>query len=289
MKNGHQHFLTFDVEHWYEGYRHRNLGGWENMPPRDHVIVERLFELLSAHNQSATFFFTGRFAREFPTLVKTCTELGHEAASHSDEHRVIYRMESEAEFREDLRKSLDTIEEIVGRPVLGYRAPKWSITIENQHWVFNALADAGLIYDSSFFPTSGCDDARQRGVPLQLALSEGRTLIEIPATGFNLGFATLPVAGGLYFRAFPAWVASAMLVQKERNGARGMLYVHPYDLDVDAPQITGGGFLFRLFRIYGVTKAWEKLDHLLGKHRFTSIEMGLPSLEIESKLAVRAK
>lgn len=289
MKNLCQHLLTFDVEHWYEGYRHRNLGGWEIAPPRDHVVVERLYEVLSQHGYTATFFFTGRFAREFPALVRKCAELGHEVASHSDEHRVIYRMTSESDFRDDLRKSLDTLTDITGKPILGFRAPKWSITKENQPWVFSALAEAGLIYDSSFFPTFGSDAARRSGLPLRIDLSDGRSMIEIPATGFNLGPITLPVAGGLYFRAFPAWIASAMLFQKERRDSRGMLYVHPYDLDEGSPKIGGGGPLFRLFRTYGVASAWKKLDRLLVEHRFTSIEQGLSSLTINSKLDLRGE
>jgi polysaccharide deacetylase family protein (PEP-CTERM system associated) len=289
MTHSFEHLLTFDVEHWYEGYRHRRLGGWEGLPPRDHVVVERLFELLERYGQTATFFFTGRFAREFPGVVEQCAKSGYEVASHSDEHRVIYRMASEIDFRADLDKSLDTLAGITGKPVLGYRAPKWSITEENQRWVFDALADAGLAYDSSFFPSPGVGDCRRLGLPLRIALSDGRSMIEVPATGFNLGPAVIPVAGGLYFRAFPAWVASAMLAQKERRGTSGMLYVHPYDLDREGPQIAGGSLLFRLFRAYGLAGAWKKLEQLLARHRFTSIGKRLSSLILTTELDLGAK
>ncbi len=287
MNHSHLHLLTFDVEHWYESYRQRNLGGWENVSPRDHLVVEQLFELLGKHEQTATFFFTGRFAREFPMVVRKCADFGHEVASHSDEHRLIYRMEGEEDFRRDLRASLETLSNITGKPVLGYRAPKWSITVENQPWVFEALSDAGLVYDSSFFPALGGDAARMRGTPLRVDLPNGRSMIEIPATGYNFGSFAVPVNGGLYFRVFPAWVASVMLAQKERRGGSGMLYLHPYDLDVGGSPISGGGLLFRLFRIYGVAGAWKKLERLLAQHRFTSIEQKLPSLAITSKLDLR--
>lgn len=287
MSAANSHLLTFDVEHWYEGYRHRNLGGWEGAAPRDHLIVEKLISLLTQYGHHATFFFTGRFAREFPALVGLCVDSGHEVASHSDEHRVIHRMATQSDFRDDLVRSLETLTDLIEKPVKGYRAPKWSIDSRNQSWVLCELADAGLLYDSSFFPAFGGDEARRAGKPLRVELPGGRAIIEIPATGFNLGPVTMPVAGGLYFRAFPGWVASAMLNQKARQRASGMLYVHPYDLDVCAPRIAGGGVLFRLFRSYGVAGAWNKLELLLGKYRFTSIEKLLPNLVIESTVDLR--
>jgi len=266
-----KHFLTFDVEHWYEGYRYRGLGGWENIAPQDHIVVRRLFDLLSEHGQNATFFFTGRFAKDFPGLVKMCAELGHEVASHSYEHRVISRMRSKEDFRQDLRASLNILADLCGKSIMGYRAPKWSITPENQEWVLPLLAEEGLLYDSSFFPVFGADEARRSGKPVKLEFSSGKQLFEIPASGYKFGPFCVPVAGGLYFRAFPFWMTSAMLKQKEREGLSGMMYLHPYDLDINSPKISGGGVLFRLFRTYGVAQAWRRLDRLLNMKKFTSI------------------
>lgn len=287
MNNFNYHLLTFDVEHWYEGYRYRNLDGWENVSPRDHIIVERLFDLLGKYDQKATFFFTGRFAREFPRLVKQCVDFGHEVASHSDQHCVIYRMKGDVEFRRDLRASLDTLSDITGRAVLGYRAPKWSLTVDNQYWVFEALAEAGLIYDSSFFPTLGSEKFRREGKPLRINLPNNHSLIEIPASGYRIGPLTIPVAGGLYFRTFPAWAVFAMLAQKKIDGGYGMLYVHPYDLDDSNLSVKSGGLFFKFFRSYGVAGAWKKLEHIISEHRFTSIEKSLPFLPIEAKLDLR--
>jgi len=166
MSIQHKHFLTFDIEHWYEGYRYRGIGGWEGIASRDHIIVGRLFDLLEKHDQKATFFFTGRFAEDFPGLVKRCDELGHEVASHSYEHKVIHRMAAREEFRQDLRASLNILADLCGKPILGYRAPKWSVTPENQEWVLSILAEEGLSYDSSFFPPPWADGERRSGRPL---------------------------------------------------------------------------------------------------------------------------
>lgn len=273
------HLLTFDVEHWYEGYRHRNIDGWQNVPPRDHLIVERLFELLAFHGQKATFFFTGRFGRDFPGLVRKCAELGHEVATHSNEHVVIHRMSGEAAFRKDLLTSVSVLSDACGKRIVGYRAPKWSVSPDNQGWVLSALADEGLVYDSSFFPAFGADSLRLKGDPFCVELPSGRQIIEVPATGLNVGPVCFPVAGGLYFRAFPRWMPGAMLRQKEKRRASGMLYVHPYDLDVESPDIAGGSYLFKLARSYGVSRAWGRLERLLATRKFTSIADWLASEE----------
>ena len=46
------HLLTFDAEHWYEGYRLRGFGGWENVPARDPATIERLLRLLAKYPTS---------------------------------------------------------------------------------------------------------------------------------------------------------------------------------------------------------------------------------------------
>jgi len=271
MSKDFRHLLTFDIEHWYEGYIHRGLGGWEGLPPRDPVVVEKLLELLAQYKQSATFFVTGKFAREFPSLVKSCCERGHEVASHSDVHRAIYHMGSRSEFRDDLQRSLDTLTGITGRQAFGFRAPKWSITRENKCWVLCEVVDAGLMYDSSFSSVQGHDCAGDRGWPLRIELSGGRFITEIPATGLAIGPITLPATGGFYLRAFPVWIATAMLTQKSRLNIPGIIYLHPYDLCSHGDNIFEVGLLFKIFRSYGVKSAWKKLEILLANHRFESI------------------
>ena len=52
------------------------------------------------------------------------------------------------------------IEDATGRPVLGYRAPDFSIRAESL-WALEILAEEGLQYDSSIFPFRG----QRYGIP----------------------------------------------------------------------------------------------------------------------------
>ena len=93
-----RHFLSFDLEHWYLGYRNRNITGWEQYPGRDHLIVEKLLILLDEYQVKGTFFTTGMFAEEFPSLVQQIAESGHEVASHSYSHTMVTKFPSFADF-----------------------------------------------------------------------------------------------------------------------------------------------------------------------------------------------
>ena len=98
----------------------------------------------------ATFFCLGWIAERYPDLIREIHRQGHEIACHSYDHRLVYHM-TPNEFREDIRKSRQILEDTVSDDVVGYRAPSYSITIKSQ-WAFEVLMEEGFRYDSSIFP-----------------------------------------------------------------------------------------------------------------------------------------
>src|SRR5207302_7547830 len=75
---------------------------------------------------------------------------GHEVASHSWDHRRVHQC-SPATFRADVLRSKQTLEDLTGQAVLGYRAPTFSITRETA-WAIDVLAELEMAYDSSIYP-----------------------------------------------------------------------------------------------------------------------------------------
>ena len=98
----------------------------------------------------ATFFCLGWIAERYPHLIREIQNQGHEIACHGYDHRLVYDMRPE-QFREDIRKSKQILEDIIGEKVAGYRAPSYSITGRSL-WAFQILAEEGFRYDSSIFP-----------------------------------------------------------------------------------------------------------------------------------------
>ena len=262
------HLLTFDVEHWYEGLRHRGLSGWEGYPPRDPIIINRLLALLSEEKQLATWFMTGVFAQEFPGVARAIVEAGHEIASHGFDHVTLPRLGTRFRFREDLSRSIGVIENITGQQIQGFRAPKWSITEEVRSWAHDEIFRAGLIYDSSLFPRLFACNALLW--PHRITTESGGLLWEIPASIFSIGMVKLPAAGGLFLRSLPAVVTRMALAQAASNDRPGMVYLHPYDLDPKCPN-PGGSILFRASRSIGVHRTWPILQGLVSQYRFTTI------------------
>ena len=70
----------------------------------------------------ATFFVLGWVAERLPGLVKEIHARGHEVASHGYGHELCSGKNSR-ELKDDLIRSKELIEDIIGNQVQGYRAP----------------------------------------------------------------------------------------------------------------------------------------------------------------------
>src|SRR5690606_9757447 len=150
----------------------------------------------------------GCVAERHPQLVRAIAGEGHEVASHGQDHlRVTHQ--SPDQFRASVRRSKQVLEDLVGEPVLGFRAPSFSI-VPGREWALEILVEAGYRYDSSLFPirrTGYGYPGTPRGVH-RLETAAG-SLLEVPPATIRLGGATLPAAGGGYFRLFPYGVVRA--------------------------------------------------------------------------------
>ena len=62
--------LSFDIEHWFEGYLYRGIKSYKHIQHNDGILLENLLCLLNKYNRKATFFVTGKFALEYSDLIK---------------------------------------------------------------------------------------------------------------------------------------------------------------------------------------------------------------------------
>jgi polysaccharide deacetylase family protein (PEP-CTERM system associated) len=271
--SGISHLLTFDLEHWYQGYRFRGSIGYSHLPPRDHVTVEKLLRILAKNKHKATFFATGVFAKEFPSLMKDIVAEGHELASHSYDHKLVGSFENMASFKADLRKALAVIEDISGAKVEGFRAPKFSIPDDAEAF-YNTLLEVGLKYDSSLFPKvfsrkSPCH-------PHTITLDNGASIWEFPATTYSFHTLNIPAAGGLWLRLFPLAFSRLALMQGESSKQPRMVYLHPYDLDPDCPRLgmpnPFRNIPFKFARRYNLGSAFHYIEQLLDEFEFVSVK-----------------
>lgn len=261
--------FTVDLEDWYQGLE-MAPAGWKGFEDRLQVGAHRLLEMLAAAGVRATFFVLGWAAQEHPELVRQIHERGHEIATHGYSHQFVYRLGEEG-FRRDLLRSLEILDRLVGRPILGHRAPFFSIT-RRAEWAFDVLRECGIAYDSSVFPVYnyryGIADAPRW--PYQAR--EG--LIEFPISTCRLGKLNIPVGGGAYFRLFPYTFTSRALRRINGMGRAAVFYLHPWELDPGQPRL-------KLPRRIGLTHYWNlegtagRLRRLFEEFRFTTMSQVL--------------
>ncbi len=258
---------------------------WAGMPSRLEASTERVLALLDEAKVKATFFALGWNAERHPDLVRRIAAAGHEVASHGYAHCMITD-QSQDEFRADICRSKALLEDIVGRPVLGYRAPTFSIT-ERSRWAIPILAEAGYRYDSSIFPIRhdryGIPDAPRflhelNGAEMNRLPSETRnskletrncSLVEFPPTTLRVLGCNVPVAGGGYLRLLPARLVRAALRRVNRLGHPAILYFHPWELDPEQPRLPLRG-LGRFRHYVNLRRTADKLRLLLRGLAFTT-------------------
>lgn len=262
------HALSFDLENWYDGTLHRE----DYRGPKDDRVVaetEWLLETLARHGTRATFFVLGRVALRHPGLVTAAAGAGHEIACHGLDHRLLCRL-SPAEFQADLRRSRSLLQDLSRQPVLGFRAPTWSLDERSLSWAPEIIAGAGFRYDSSIFPmrTPFYGVAGAPRSPWRHRVGEA-DLPELPPAVARFGPLLIPFGGGIYWRILPTWLISLLLT---RSSGPCVFYLHPWELN-PAPVPAGPEIrpLARWVLKTGVGRAGRSLERLLERHRFGPI------------------
>jgi polysaccharide deacetylase family protein (PEP-CTERM system associated) len=262
------HCLSFDVEEhfqvsafWSEARRQQ----WDKYESRVENNTRKLVELLAQHDTKATFFVLGWVAERYPGLVKLLVGQGHEIASHGYGHELV-TTQSPEQFRHDVRKAKYILEDLTGSPVLGYRAPSFSITDESQ-WALAILVEEGYRYDSSMYDRfHRSENARGSGGIVQIDTAAGG-IWEISPSTLNVWGFQVPVAGGGYFRLFPYATSKTFLRRLERQGAKLVMYLHPWEIDPEQPRMDGP-WLSQFRHYLNLQKTQERLSRLLTDFRF---------------------
>jgi polysaccharide deacetylase family protein (PEP-CTERM system associated) len=258
---------------------------WHEMEYRAEANTRRLLDLFEQSGIKSTFFVLGWVARRSPQLVREIHDRGHEVASHGMSHKLVYNQTPE-EFAAETFESKALLEDIIGAPVLGYRASTYSIT-RRSLWALDILNEAGFVYDSSIFPIShdmyGIPDAAQ--VPSLIDTPKGARLVEFPMSTAPLFGTRLPVSGGGYFRLLPYWLTRAGLRKLNHDLRRPFIfYLHPWEIDPDQPRIRTR-LLSRLRHYTNLERCEGRLRRLIAEFRFSTVSDVLRQQDLLARAA----
>jgi peptidoglycan/xylan/chitin deacetylase (PgdA/CDA1 family) len=101
------------------------------------------FDVLNKYNIKATIPVTAKAVEDYPERIEYILKRGHEIAGHGDIHQGFYG--SVPEQVERLKKMMNTINDVLGVEVTGFRAPWY----KHNRNTYIALSKVGLEYDSS--------------------------------------------------------------------------------------------------------------------------------------------
>jgi polysaccharide deacetylase family protein (PEP-CTERM system associated) len=267
--------ISVDVEDWPQSTWNRNLP----ITGRAANNTRRVLELLRKSAVRTTMFVLGKFAEAFPEVVREIHADGHEVASHGYGHIEIFK-QSPAQFKDDVRRSKDILEELIGDRVRGYRAPDFSVVHETL-WALPILAEAGFEYDSSIYPIRGT----RYGIPywpthpVRVRLSPDSSIIEVPIGTLTRFHHRWPVGGGGYHRLLPGF-ASRFCAKEVMRVAPFVLYCHPYEFDPDEFRSLNLAIPVRVRLHQGLGRRWYESRFAAFLHRFG----GQPACELLSAI-----
>jgi polysaccharide deacetylase family protein (PEP-CTERM system associated) len=262
--------LSIDVEDYYmvSGFADViKFGDWHRYESRIEKNTHTILDLLAQFDERATFFVLGWVAERYPDLVRDIYDAGHEVACHGYNHRLIYDLTPE-QFREDIRMSKDILENITGAAVKGYRAASYSV-VKSTLWALDILLEEGFQYDSSIYPIHH----DRYGIPTagrfpHIVNTTNGDIMEFPPSTYHIWGHNIPVAGGGYLRLFPWQLTKAIIKginEKEKQAA--MIYIHPWEIDVDQPRLKGS-WKSEIRHYINIRSTISKLRGLLTEFKF---------------------
>jgi len=260
--------LSVDVEDWFQVGAFENVIGrddWDGLALRVEDNVARILDLFDEAGVKATFFTLGWVAQRNGPLIRRIAEAGHELASHGFDHARVFNF-SRKQFRDDIAKAQQILEDAAGVKITGYRAPSFSID-QRTPWAYMELAEQGYTYSSSVAPVAhdhyGWRDApRFAFKPLPWS-----DLVEIPVTTAILGGRRVAAGGGGFFRVLPYGFSRWAIRQVNRTEQRpAIFYFHPWEIDPDQPRVSDAPIKSKLRHYTNLHRMAPKLRELV--HEF---------------------
>lgn len=263
--------MSIDVEDWFQVENLKTVikgDTWDSRELRVEQNVDFMLQAMADRDVTGTFFILGWIAEKAPELIKRIAVAGHEIASHGYNHDLIYNL-SHDQFRDDLTRARNLVEDLTGRKVVGYRAPSFSIT----DWAIDIMQELGFEYDSSSFPTVAHDRyGKLTGMDAGHPIVELRPgFAELCVSCLKLGKKGLPWGGGGYFRIIPYPIFKRGVQRILGSGQPYVFYIHPWEVDAGQPRVKGLKRSHRFRHYVNLHRGRARFTALLGDFQWTTM------------------
>lgn len=266
MTDGSRLAVSVDVEDWYHVPAVSGapfspydsapdfLESWDEEYDYLTEATRRTLELFDDLDITATFFIVADVVENYPGLVESIADDGHEIGCHGLHHECAIHPDTKAPlfdreaYRDRIGEAKSILESASGQAVRGFRAPNAYVG----GWTLDVVEELGFEYDSSVARTSlyNKTDANLEGVgtrpytPADGSLVPGgdRDIVEFPWPYYDVKLGKLPAGGGPAIRMLGYHLVRRGVAQSLRRGD-SVFYFHP--IDIARPEFPSVGNLRR--------------------------------------------
>lgn len=236
------------------------------------VILDifQTLDFLASRQTRATFFVLGWLAERFPEVILAIREKGHEVATQGYSNKLVFQQDP-VQFKDELQRALSIFRNILEEPVLGYRAPSYSI-IRKSIWAWDILLESGIRYDSSVFPVKhdlyGIPTAPR--FPFIININQHGGLIEFPLATIKVLGENIPIAGGSYLRFYPYWFVKNGIETINKINKPAIMFLRTWELT--PASFEKGSRLLGIFRKRANFEVMQqRITNLLMDYKFVPV------------------
>ena len=263
--------LSMDIEDWY----HLDYFSGKEVNKSRSMLdgLTNYIDMLNRYQIKTTFFTLSELAEAAKEQILYAADSGHEIACYGKSH-VRPVMLSIDKFTNDIKEAKEVLSNLVGKEVVGYRAPCYS----NDRTRYDIVMKAGFKYSSSKITFEGhplyaklnIEDFEQ---PIQGVYHKDRFYEFELSTKRFLG-REIPVSGGGYIRILPWVFMKPMISNYLKNAEIYVLYIHPFELsEADMPKVPGTSFLTNVRARRGLGKVQWKIEQMIGMLKENGFEI----------------
>lgn len=260
---GNQKFavLSMDIEDWYhlDYFSGKQVDRSRSM--LDGVI--NYIELLGKYNIKTTFFTLSELADSAKEIILYAAAQGHEIACHGKDHVRPVLKEVDV-FQREIIEAKEMLSDLIGKDVIGYRAPCYSIDRER----YDGVMAAGFKYSSSKIAFNQHPLYRELDLNdfdlVRPDVYKKNDFYEFELSTQRFLGKNIPVSGGGYIRILPWLFMKPLISSYLINSDIYVLYIHPFELSkMEMPKTPGVSFLTNVRARKGLGRVLNKVEQLI--------------------------
>ncbi len=257
-----RNILSIEVEDRF----HEDYSDHDNKDRRSRIlpVILHLLDLLDEQKTKATFFILGYVAERFSEIVALIDARGHEVASHSYHHIDIEKLSSD-KLTDELRNSKARLEDIIQKPVLGFKSPV-PLSLNTIPSIIRIAAQTGYKY---FVGPEIVAETSKPNTPVPMEVREGPEITVVPLSVLKRWWLTAHFSERL--RIYPAWFIHRAIDRLNKEGSPAIINLKLWEFDHNQRRPRGSDYTD--YARYGnLNLTEEKFIKLLDIFEFTTFE-----------------